>query len=101
MAISPINILSVTRSQEYTSIKQNEDNRAAMTQISMSEQKEKELKLRSQQVINKEAVGWQQKRFDAKEQGDNSYGGDGGRKRKSPSKDKVIQKIQQGFDIKI
>ncbi|MBR4085072.1 MAG: hypothetical protein IKK33_12415 [Lachnospiraceae bacterium] len=101
MAINPINIVTMARTQDYTSIKQNEDNRAAMMQITTAQQEDKAQKLRAGQVFQKEEVNWQQKKFDAKEKGDNEYGGDGGKKRSSKQEDKVIKKGQQGFDIKI
>lgn len=101
MAINPINIVTITRSQDFTAIKQNEDNHAAMTQMTMGQQEDKAKKLRSQQVLKKDETSWHQKKFDAREKGDNEYTGDGGKKRQSNKREQVLKKGQQGFDIKI
>ena len=94
-----INIVTMTRSQDFTTIKQNEDNRAAMTQMNMSQQEDKTIRQRSQQVVQKEETQWHQRKFDAKEKGDNQYDGDGGKKRRQT--DQVVVKGQQGFDVKV
>lgn len=99
MALGSINIVTMTRSQDFTAIKQNEDNRAAMTQMTMSQQEDKAIKQRSQQVVQKEETQWHQRKFDAKEKGDNQYAGDGGKKRRQA--DQVVVKGQQSFDVKI
>ena len=101
MAINPINIVTMTRTPDFTAIKQNEDNRGAMAQMNMVQQEDKAQKLRAGQVTQKEEAGWHQKKFDAKEKGDNQYSGDGGKRRFSNKEDKVVNKRQQGFDIKI
>ncbi len=102
MAMGSINIVTMTRSQDYTVIKQNEDNKAAITQMALGHKEDKEIKQRSKQVVQKEETQMYQRRFDAKEQGDNQYAGDGGRNRRGgKSGDKVVVKGQQGFDVKI
>lgn len=101
MAINPINIVTMARTQDFTAIKHNEDNRAAMMQLTAAQQEDKEQKLRAGQVLQKEEVNWHQKKFDAKEKGDNEYAGDGGRRRNGKQEDKVLKKGQHGFDVKI
>lgn len=102
MAMGPINIVTMARSQDYTVIKQNEDNKAAMTQMALGDKEDKEIKQRARQVVQTEETQMYQRKFDAKEQGDNQYAGDGGRKRRGGNTtDKVIVKGQQGFDVKI
>ncbi|MBQ9141592.1 MAG: hypothetical protein IJX63_07340 [Lachnospiraceae bacterium] len=103
MAMGTINIVTMTRSQDFTAIKQNEDNKSAMTQMALGQKEDKEIKQRSQQVVQKEETQWHQRKFDAREQGDNQYAGDGGRYRKNGKQvDQVIVKGQQGgFDVKI
>lgn len=103
MAMGSINIVTMTRSQDFTVIKQNEDNKGAMIQMALGNKEDKELKLRSQQVVQKEETQWHQRKFDAKDQGDNQYAGDGGRYRKNGKQiEQVVVKGQQGgFDIKI
>ena len=73
MAINPINLVTMARTQDFTAIKHNEDNRAAMLQMNMVQQEDKAQKLRSQQVLQKDDSGWHQRKFDAKEKGDNEY----------------------------
>lgn len=102
MAMGPINIVSMARSQDYTVIKQNEDNKAATMQMTMGEQEDKALKQRAKQVLETEETKWQQKKFDAKEKGDNQYSSDGGKNRKKT--EQVVVKGQpqpKGFDVKI
>lgn len=101
MAINPINIATIARTQDYTAIKHNEDNRAAIMQLTTAQHEDKAQKLRAGQVLQKEGVNWHQKKFDAKEKGDNEYTGDGGKKRNAKQEDKVVRKGQQGFDVKI
>lgn len=102
MAMGSINIVTMTRSQDFTTIKQNEDNRAAMTQMALGHKEDKEIRQRSQQVVQKEETQWHQRKFDAREKGDNQYAGDGGRYRgESKQADQVVVKRQQGFDVKI
>lgn len=101
MAINPINLVTITRSQDFTVMKHNEDNKAAMSQITLGQQEDKAQKLRSGQVVKKEETAWYQKKFDAKEKGDNEYNGDGGKRRQSEKKEQVLKKGQQGFDVRI
>lgn len=99
MAMGTINIVTMTRTQDFTAIKQNEDNKAAMTQMTMGQQEDKAIKQRSQKVVQKEETQWHQRKFDAKEKGDNQYSGDGGKKRRETGQ--VVVKGQQGFDVKV
>lgn len=101
MAINPINIATMARTQDFSTIKHNEDNRAAMTQIAINTQEDKDARMRSGQVIKKEEAGWHQKKFDAREKGDNQYSGDGGKKRREEPVAKVLKKEREGFDVKI
>jgi len=101
MAINPINIATMARTQDFSTIKQNEDNRATMTQMTMSMQEDKKAKIRSGQVVKKEETRWHQKKFDAREKGDNEYSGDGGKNRQAKQISQVVPKKSEGFDVKI
>ncbi len=101
MAINPINIATMARTQDFSTIKHQEDTRGAMTQITMNAQEDKDAKMRSGQVIKKEEAGWHQKKFDAREKGDNEYSGDGGKKRQEKQVSRVLKKEREGFDIKV
>lgn len=96
-----IEIASIPRVQDFTTIKHQEDTRAALAQMNMNQQSGKEIQKNSQQVNQTQEVMWQQKKFDAKEKGSNEYSGDGGKKRGGKPTAQVVVKGQQGFDIKI
>lgn len=101
-----IEIAAITRVQDFTTIKQNEDNRGAIMQTTMNHQSEKDIQTRASQVVQKEEADWQQKKFDAKDKGSNEYSNDSnhgsrGKKRQDRVIEQVVIKGQQGFDIKI
>ena len=107
MAISPIELHgAITRTQDYSTIKQNEDNRVMINQQSFQSRFEKEIDNRQTQVNQNESMRKEERRFDARDKGDNQYSGDGGRKRNKEEKDtrntgKVIIKGRGSFDMKI
>lgn len=96
-----IEIASIPRVQDFTAIKHQEDNKAALAQMNMNQQSGKEIQNRSKQVGQTQETAWQQKKFDAKEKGSNEYGGDGGKRRGGKAMAQVVVKGQQGFDVKI
>ncbi len=99
--MASLEIATIARTQDFTTIKHHEDTRAAMAQMNMNQQNSKEIQNRASQVNQAQDVQWQQKRFDAKEKGGNEYSGDGGKGRNKKKIEKVVQKGQQGFDVKI
>ncbi len=99
--MSSIGIVSIPRVQDFTTIKQQEDNRAALAQTNLNNQNTKEIQNRAEQVTQMQETQWQQKKFDAREKGSNEYTGDGGKRRQSKQTAKVVVKGQQGFDMKI
>ncbi len=104
MAIGAVELNGViSRTQDYSTIKQNEDNRGAVNQQNFQNQFEKQLDIRHTQVVQKDDLRKQEKKFDAKDKGDNEYYGDGGRKKKKEenANGKVIVKGRTSFDIKI
>ncbi len=102
MAFGSIEIVSLTRSQDYTAIKQNEDNKGLVEQTHIGQQVKKETEQRSKEVHSSDNTEWHNKKFDAKEKGSNEYSGNGGNKRKrQEQKEQVIVKGHQGFDMKI
>lgn len=103
MAMGPIEMGTVARSQDYTMIKQNEDNKNIAQQSVLVQDKQKEDTQKTKQVNQTDDTQWQQKKFDAREKGSGSYEGDGGRKRKREKEPdgKVVVKGRGGFDIKI
>ena len=95
----------VTRSQDLSIIKHNEDNRGLVEQMNIQKTKENDAETKSKQVLDKDDVGNDGQRHDAKEKGKNQYFGDGGKGRKK--NDGVIIKkgpnntVIKSFDIKV
>jgi len=105
MTISRIELQGqVTRAQDFTTLKQNEDNKGMVDQSNFQRQFDQAVDDKLHQVHQGDKAENEGKRFDAKDKGNGSYSGDGGQKRKKeePEKDgKVLLKGQSSFDIKI
>ena len=104
MAISPILFNgSVTRMQDITQIKQNEDMKGMVDQTNFQNTFHKQIDQKLNQVHQSDNADNYQRKFDAKEKGDNEYSGDGGKKRRKgeQSDGKVIVKSLGGFDMKV
>lgn len=101
MAFSSIELTAVTRSQDYTTVKHNEDNKGFVDQTNFSQQVQKNTQQQIRQVHDSDNAEWHQQNPDAKEKGRNEYQGDGGKRRKQESADRVVVKGRGGFDIKI
>lgn len=104
MTISRVELQGqVTRAQDFTTIKHNEDNKVTVNQTNIQREFGQTVDLKLRQVNQGEKAENQQKKFDAKEKGNGSYFGDGGRKRKKEEKQaegKTVYKMG-GFDMKI
>lgn len=97
-----IQIATITRTQDYSPIKQNEDNRSIVQQTTIGQEQKKDVEQRTREVRSSDNSDWQSKQFDAKEKGENEYSGNGGSQRKKQEhRDRVVVKGHQGFDIKI
>lgn len=104
MAVGAIQNATIARVQDYTTIKQNEDNKGYMNQVSIGQAQEENKQQKARQVRSGEETNWQNKRHDAKEKGSNEYRGDGGRNRQGKkTADQMVIKDQprQSFDMKI
>lgn len=105
MAISRVEIQGqVTRAQDFTTLKQNEDNKSLVNQSNFQRQFESNVENKLNQVRQGDRAENEGKRFDAKEKGNGSYSGDGGSKRKKEENhkgEKVFLKGSSGFDVKI
>lgn len=103
MALGAIELGTIARSQDYTALKQNEDNRGIAQQSNLTQEMQRETDIRTRQVVQSDNADWQHKKFDSKEKGSNSYAGDGGRnrKKKADADGCVVCKDKKGFDIKI
>lgn len=104
MAVSAIQNATIARVQDYSTIKQNEDNKGYMNQVSIGQDREEDNQQKARQVRSGEETEWKNKRQDAREKGSNEYHGDGGRRRRStePAQQMVIKdRPRQSFDMKI
>ena len=105
MGFGPIELnVTVTRVQDYTTIKHNEDMRPNIQQMDISKQTIKEADHKASFVEKKDDLSGDQKKQDAKDEGKNKYMGDGGKNRPGSKNSKdgtVIKKELGGFDFRI
>lgn len=107
MSISRIELQGqISRAQDYTTIKHNEDNKGMVDQSNFQNQFHKAVDNRLTQVHQGQNAEKQDKSYDAKEKGNGQYSGDGGQKKKREEQDdkpdgKVMLKNMHRFDIKI
>ncbi len=103
MTISRVELQGqVTRAQDFTTIKHNEDTKVNVDQSNFQNQFEQKVEAKVRQVRQGDQAENRGKKFDAKDKGNGQYAGDGGRRRKREEPDgKVLLKGQSGFDMKI
>ena len=104
MAFGSLEIASIPRTQDYTAMKQNEDNKGSFLQMTLGQQSDKQSEHRTREVHSSDNADWYTGQYDAKEKGNNEYAGNGGGQRKKQKTEQdgiVVQKQHQGFDIKI
>ena len=102
MAFGSIEITTITRAQDYTTIEHNEDNKSFTDQSNIGQQIQRDVEQRPREVRGSDNADWHSRQFDARDKGNSEYDGDGGRGRKrGEKKEQVIVKGRQSFDIKI
>ena len=107
MAIGPMQLNGIlTRTQDFTQIKQNEDMKPMMDQSVFQNTMQKNIEKKLTQVKESDETDTDQRKQDAKEKGKNEYQGDGGRNRRRgmtdiPAEGRVIKKGGGGFDFSI
>lgn len=104
MAVSLVELNGmIGRTQDYSSIKQNEDNKAMVDQANIHVQQNKKEEKNANTVCESEKGTPNENRADAREKGNGTYAGDGGRNRKKqvPQQGRVIKKGQSHFDMTI
>lgn len=102
MAFGSIELTTISRAQDYTSIKHNEDNKGMTDQTNIGQHVQKEANQRPREVHSSDNSDWHNRKFDAKEKGSNEYNGDGGQRgKREKNKEQVVAKGYQGIDIKI
>lgn len=103
MAIGAIEMSTIARTPDYTTLKQNEDMKGMIDQTNFQAQFHKNIDEKTHTVKQGDNADRQEKKFDAKEKGNGTYSrnGNGQNQRKEQDKNgKTIIK-QGGFDIKI
>lgn len=102
MSFGSIEIATIARTQDFTTIKHNEDSKGPLMQNMAGQKVQRDTNQKVRQVNKQDDLAWQNKKFDAREKGANSYQGDGGKNRKGKPTETLVQKgISGGFDIKI
>jgi len=102
MSFGAIELTTISRAQDYSPIKQNQDNKPYMDQNNIGQHIQKDIQQRAKEVRSGDNAEWQNRKFDAKDKGSNEYQGDGGqRKPRENPQEQVIVKGHRGFDIKI
>lgn len=93
----------ITRAQDFTTIKHNEDTKGMVDQSNFEQVVTKQVERQTQRVNQRGKAENHQKKFDAKEKGSNEYHGDGGRGRKKEKQEpdgKVLLKGVNTFDTR-
>ena len=106
MAINPIEFHgTITRAQDMTTMKHNEDQEGVLHQSNFQVKMEKQVEHQLSMVRNSDNADKKKDQTDAKEKGNGHYAGDGGKnRRRNPEiseKDKVLRKGESHFDISI
>ncbi len=92
----------ISRSQDFSIIRHNEDVKPMTDQAVIGEEVQKQNTAKSEEVTDSQEADWYDKRHDASEKGSNEYSGDGGAKRGKKDTgaqahpDRVIVKGQGG-----
>ena len=95
----------ITRAQDFTSIKHNEDTKPMVEQANFGQQMARQVERQVNRVNQGEQPEYHEKKFDAKDKGSNEYKGDGGKSRrkkleKNPD-GKVLMKKANNFDFSV
>lgn len=102
MAFGTIEFTTISRANDYSAIKQNEDNKGMIDQGNIADQVNKTTEQKNREVISSDNAEWSDRKPDAREKGSNEYAGDGGRRRKGNApRERMVVKNRGGFDIKV
>lgn len=95
----------ITRAQDFTTIKHNEDAKGMVEQANVGQQMTKQVERQVNRVNKGEQPEYHERKFDAKDKGSNEYHGDGGRGRKDRQKQeadgRVLLKGIGNFDVSL
>ena len=92
----------ITRAQDYTTMKHNDDTKGMVEQANFGQQMTKQVEKQDKRVNQKDQPEYHNRKIDAKDKGSNEYRGDGGKNRKNLKKEsdgKVLLKGVSTFDV--
>lgn len=72
----------ITRAQDFTTIKHNDDTKGMVEQANFGQQMTKQIEKQVKRVNEGKQPEYHERKFDAKDKGSNEYQGDGGQSRK-------------------
>lgn len=107
MGIGPLELSGgMTRVQDFANMRSAEEARPVADQAVFADKLHKEIREKSETVKRGDDVGYEEKKFDAKEKGANEYEGDGGNKRRNdggshPDGSVKVKSSQSIFDVRI
>lgn len=104
MAVSLVELNGmIGRTQDFSSVKQNEDNKPVIDQSNIQVYQQKKEDATANTVCSADDTAKKENRPDAKEKGNGNYAGDGGKNRKKQvMKDGiVIKKGTSHFDMSV
>lgn len=91
----------VQRTQDVSTIKQNENIKPQMEHINVQSQETQKAIMKHEQVIKKENADREQNNFDAKEKGNGMYYDSRNKKKKKNKEEGSVKKLNSGtFDVK-
>ena len=95
----------ITRAQDYTTIKHNEDAKGMVEQANVGHQMTKQVERQVNRVNKGNQPEYHERKFDAKDKGSNEYHGDGGQARKRKKGEnpdgKVLMKKAEKIDFSV
>lgn len=83
----------ITRAQDFTTIKHNEDTRGMVEQANVGQQMTRQVDRQVNRVNKGDQPEYHERKFDAKDKGSNEYYGDGGKDRKEKQKQEADGKV--------
>jgi len=96
---------AMTGVQDYNTLRHQEESKAMLNQTNFQNQFNNKVENKLNQVQSKEDMDNKNRKFDAKEKGNNSYSGDGGKNRGSNDNERENNVrppyVGGGFDMKI
>ena len=95
----------ITRAQDYTTIKHNEDAKGMVEQANVGQQMTKQVERQVNRVNKGNQPEYHERKLDAKDTGSNEYHGDGGQARKRKKGEtpdgKVLMKKAEKIDFSV